>query len=54
MNEQTKPEANPEELTKEQLEGISGGDNAQVAPAPPPKEFLVLKLQEVFITGVIL
>jgi hypothetical protein len=25
MSEQTKPEAIPEELTKEQLEGVSGG-----------------------------
>jgi len=51
MNEQTKPEANLEELTIEQLEAVSGGDKAQVAPAPPPKEFLVVKLQETFISG---
>jgi hypothetical protein len=27
MGEKTKPEAIPEELTKEQLEGVSGGFN---------------------------
>ena len=39
MSEQTKPEAIPEELTKEQLEGVSGGfnpvDGIVVKPKPP-------------------
>jgi hypothetical protein len=29
MSEQTKPEANPEELKKEELEGVSGGIGSQ-------------------------
>jgi len=39
MSETKKPEAIPEELTKEQLEGVSGGFNpvdGVVAPIKPP------------------
>jgi hypothetical protein len=39
MSEKTKPEAIPEELTKEQLEGVSGGfvpiDGVVQQPKPP-------------------
>jgi hypothetical protein len=39
MSEQTRPEALPEELTKEQLEGVSGGygpiDGVVQQPKPP-------------------
>lgn len=39
MNEQTKPESNPEELTKEQLQKVSGGFDPIDGVVQPPKPF---------------
>jgi hypothetical protein len=43
MSEQTKPEAIPEELTKEQLEGVSGGFNPVDGIAFNPVDGIVVK-----------
>jgi len=51
MSEPMKPEANQEELTNEQLEEVSGGDKAQVKPAPKPQTYLVIELQNTLISG---
>jgi len=51
MSEQMKPEAIPEELTKEQLEGASGGAFEIKDVASAPLSEIVVTLSNTLISG---